>query len=122
MLILGIDFESTGLNIPTIGVTEIGMVLWDTSNNAPIKMFGTLVDPGEHAVWEPDVLSGKVNNISPEICSKYGERDERALKQVLSWYGSADIAGAHNGNNFDKPLLETWAARYSLDPQKSKLW
>ena len=108
------------MNIPTIGVTEIGMVIWDTTLNAPIKLFGTLVDPAPYAVWEPGVE--KVNNLTPEVCSKFGMDDEKALKYVLSWYGSVDIACAHNGNSFDKPLLETWAARYGLDSQKSKLW
>lgn len=120
MLILGLDFETTGLNIPSIGVTEIGMVLWDTGLNAPIKLFGTLVDPGTYAVWEPGVE--KINNLTPEICSKFGMEDEKACKYVLSWYSSADVACAHNGGAFDRPLLETWAERYGLDPQKSKLW
>lgn len=120
MLILGLDFETTGLNIPTIGVTEIGMVVWDTALSAPVKMIGMLVNPGSYAVWEPGVE--KVNKITPEICAKHGVEDSKALQQVLSWYGSADVACAHNGNNFDKPLLEAWAARYSLDAQKSKLW
>jgi DNA polymerase III subunit epsilon len=112
--------------VPTIGVTEIGMVLWDTSLNAPIRMFGTLVDPGAYAVWEGatehTMAAVDVNGITPEICDQYGMEDEKALKYVLSWYGSADVACAHNGNSFDKPLLDTWAARYGLDSQKNKLW
>jgi DNA polymerase III subunit epsilon len=108
------------LNIPTIGTTEIGMVLWCTELRAPIKLFGTLVDPGKYAVWEPGATA--VNNLTPEVCTKFGMEDERALKYVLSWYGSADVACAHNGNNFDKPLLEKWAERYGLDAQKGKLW
>jgi len=96
------------------------MVLWDTEQRAPIRMMGLLVDPGPYAVWEPGVE--KINNLTPQICSKYGETDERALKYVLSWYGSADCACAHNGTNFDRPLLDTWAARYGLDSQKSKIW
>lgn len=96
------------------------MVLWDTTLRAPIKLFGTLVDPGSYAKWEPGVE--KINNLTPQVCGKYGMEDEKALKYVLSWYGSADVACAHNGNNFDRPLLDTWAARYGLDSLKSKLW
>jgi len=102
------------------------MVLWDTDLHAPIKLFGTLVDPSSYAVWEGatehTLAAVDVNGITPEICNKYGMDDEKALKYVLSWYGSADIACAHNGNNFDKPLLSTWAASYGLDAQKNKLW
>jgi len=120
MIILGIDFETTGLNIPTIGVTEVGMVLWDTDLAAPIRMVGMLVNPRYDAVWEPGVE--KVNNLTPAICEKHGSDDEKTCKQVLSWYGSADVLCAHNGNNFDKPLLDTWATRYGLATQKDKLW
>jgi DNA polymerase-3 subunit epsilon len=120
MLICGIDFETTGLNIPTIGVTEVGLVLWDTDLHAPIKLFGTLVDPGSYAVWEPG--AEEVNNLTPELCDKYGMEDEKALKYVLSWYGSADVACAHNGNFFDRPLLDKWAERYGFDSQRNKLW
>jgi DNA polymerase III subunit epsilon len=122
MLILGIDFETTGLDIQNIGVTEVGMVLWDTENRTPVKMYGTLVDPGKYAIWEPDVLAGKVNDVSPEICAKFGEPDERACRSVLSWYSNADVACAHNGNVFDRLLLDKWASRYGLDSQKSKVW
>jgi len=96
------------------------MVLWDTELCAPIKLFGTLVEPAPKSIWEPGVE--KINNLSQAVCSKFGMEDERALKYVLSWYGSADVACAHNGNNFDRPLLDTWAARYGLDSQKNKIW
>jgi DNA polymerase-3 subunit epsilon len=126
MLICGIDFETTGLNIPTIGVTEVGLVLWDTDLQAPVKLFGTLVEPGSYAIWEGATeftqAAVDVNGITPEICNKYGMEDEKALKYVLSWYGSADVACAHNGNTFDRPLLDKWAERYGLDSQKNKVW
>lgn len=96
------------------------MVVWDTTLRAPIKLFGTLVDPGPQAIWEPGVE--KINNLSPAICSKYGMPDDKALRYVLSWYGSSDVACAHNGTVFDRPLLDVWAERYGLDSQKSKVW
>lgn len=120
MLILGIDMETTGLNIPTIGVTEVGMVVWDTALRAPIKLFGTLVDPGPDVIWEPSAIA--VNNLTPELCSKHGAPDERVCRQVLSWYSSADVACAHNGNVFDRPILEKWAAKYGIDYQPGKIW
>lgn len=120
MLILGLDFETTGLQISTIGVTEVGLVVWDTDLHAPIKLFGTLVDPGPDAIWEPGVE--KINGLTPEICKEYGMSEDKALRYVLSWYGSADVACAHNGNVFDRPLLETWAARHDLDAQPNKIW
>jgi DNA polymerase III subunit epsilon len=120
MLILGLDFETTGLNIPTIGVTEVGMVLWDTDLAAPIKLYGTLVDPGPDVIWEPSAIA--VNNLTPELCSKFGMQDEKACRQLMSWYSSADVCCAHNGNVFDRPILDKWAKKYGLDSQKDKVW
>lgn len=120
MIILGLDLETTGLNIPTIGVTEVGLVVWDTTLRAPIKLFGTLVDPGPTAIWEPGVE--KINNLTPQICNQFGMADDKALRYLLSWYSSADVACAHNGTYFDRLVLEAWAARYGLDAQPSKIW
>ena len=119
MLILGIDFETTGRDFNTLGVTEVGMVVWDTEGRCPVKLFGSIVDP-PGAVWEPGVE--KVHGLTPEVCSKYGMPDEKAVRQVLSWYGSADAACAHNGNAFDRPVLAAWAARYGHDWQPDKVW
>src|ERR1035437_2746561 len=120
MIILGLDFETTGLNIPTVGITEIGMVAWNTELHAPIKLFGTLVDPGPDVIWEPGVE--EINNLTPKICADYGMADDKACRYVMSWYGSSDVACAHNGNVFDRPLLETWAKKYGLDAQPGKVW
>jgi len=120
MLILGLDFETTGFNIPTIGVTEIGMVMWDTDLHAPLKLFGCVVDPGPSAIWEPGVE--KVHGLTQAICDKHGMAEDKALRYVLSWYGEADVACAHNGTAYDRPLLDTWAARHGWDSQPSKVW
>ncbi len=96
------------------------MVVWDTEQHTPIKLFGSLVDPGSDVIWEPSAMT--VNNLNPEICSKFGMSDEKACKYVMSWYGSCDVACAHNGNVFDRLILIKWAEQYGLDPQKDKIW
>ena len=120
MLICGLDFESSGLKIETIGVTEVGIIIWDTVTRSPIRSFSTIVDPGPDVIWEPGAL--EVNNLTPEICRDLGMPDEEAARRSLRWYGSSDVACAHNGNKFDRPLLEKWAKKYNLDWQPSKVW
>lgn len=121
MLILGIDMETTGLHVATIGVTEVGLVLWDTGLRAPVKVYGFLVDPGP-VVWEEGVE--KVNGLTPQVCALHGMEDERAFRMVLSWYDGADVACAHNGAAFDRLVLEAWAARLgrSEDFDRGKVW
>ena len=120
MLLSGLDFETSGLTIGKVGVTEVGIVLWDTDLRAPIKIDGYLVDPGSDAVWEPGVE--KINGLTPEICTKYGIQDDKALRQFLFWYKMADVAVAHNGSVFDRLILKHWAEKYGLDWQSDKLW
>lgn len=120
MVLLGLDFETTGLKIGVVSIVEVGMVLWDTDLHAPIKVAGFLVDPGLKATWEPGVE--KISGITPEMCSKYGMEEEKAVRQLLFWYQNADAAVAHNGLEFDRPMLQWWAEKYKLDWQPSKLW
>jgi DNA polymerase-3 subunit epsilon len=120
MLLCGLDFETTGLKIGTVSVVEVGLVLWDTDMRAPVKLAGYLVDPGADAVWEPGVE--KINHITPELCSKYGVVELTGLKQLLSWYAVADYAVAHNGLEFDRPILRHWAEKHKLDWQADKIW
>lgn len=120
MILCGLDFETTGLKIGSVGVTEVGFVKWDTDLGAPVQMSGYLVDPGKNCVWEPGVE--KINGLTPEICDKYGMPELNALKQLLFAYQNSDIAVAHNGGQFDRPLLEHWATKYGLDWQPNKLW
>lgn len=120
MLILGLDFETTGLDPKVNAITEVGMVLWDTDLHAPIKVMGFLVDPGPDAVWDPEVV--KITGLTPELCTKYGYSNERAVKQVLAWYQSSEIACAHNGSKFDRPFFNMWCRKFGYDPEPSKLW
>ncbi len=119
MLILGIDFETTGTSPDIHSVTETGLVMWDTDLHTPIKLFSYLVNPGKQAIWDSEVLA--VNGITPEICAKYGYEDRRACKQTLLWYQEADLICAHN-KDFDRGFLKVWAEKYGYDWQPEKVW
>ena len=48
-------------------------------------------------IWEPGAL--EVNNLTPEICLMIQAcRMRKAARRSLRWYGSSDVACAHNGN------------------------
>lgn len=129
MLILGLDLETTGLEIGVVSIVEVGLALWDTALRAPIKLAGYLVDPGPDAVWEtctPEqramglLSASEVNGITPELCAQYGVVDITGLKQLLGMYRIADAVVAHNGHEFDFPMLRHWAKKYDL-PVPDKL-
>ena len=119
------------MQVGTVSITEVGMALWDTDLHAPIKLAGYLVDPGPDAIWEkvtPEMRAlgllpaAEVSGITPELCAKYGVPDLTGLKQLLSWYRIADAVVAHNGHEFDYPLLERWAKKHGLElPDKLRI-
>ena len=119
MLVCGLDFETTGIQ-PTASVIEVGLVLWDTTIPAPVRVTGYLVNPGEAAVWETGVQ--ELNKITPALCVEYGTDSLRALKQVLLWIQQADVVCAHNGLAFDRPVLKRWAEEHGLDWFPDKFW
>lgn len=120
MRLLGIDFETTGLEIGKVSVVEVGMALWDTNIRVAVKVAGYLVDPGPGAFWEPGACD--TNGLSPEICTEYGVLETTGLKQVLSWMNVADVMVAHNGNKFDKPILIDWAKKHNMPFDHEKPW
>lgn len=119
MLILGLDFETTGMEPEIHSVTEVGAVLWETEIHSPVRAQGYLVNPGEGAVWDPACLN--MNGINPRTCEKFGYPSEKGLKQLLMWYNQADVLCAHNGNHFDKKFLKKWCERHDFEVDE-KLW
>jgi DNA polymerase III subunit epsilon len=111
MKILGLDLESTGVSIKTVGVVEVGIVEYDTALRMVTKLMGFLVNPGD-ILWEPDIE--KIHGITPAMTVEYGIPNEKALKQTLHWMQSVDYIAAHNGLTFDKIMLEEWASRFGF--------
>ncbi len=121
MLLLGIDLESGGeFNLPAEKnfITEIGMVLWDTDFSQPVQIFSTLIDQGRPVAEE----AAEYNGISDEMLKRHGAKpDIRILNRVKELMSLADYVVAHNGRDFDRPLL---AAFFSSQSHRmpEKIW
>jgi DNA polymerase-3 subunit epsilon len=118
MILAGIDFETTSLDIPTLRVAEVGLVLWDTDLDAPVSVRGFLVDTGD-TVWSEEAMAA--NGLSSALCEKYGVNDVAACKAVLATVDKADVVVAHYGENFDHKILTQWASRHGFTVSE-KLW
>lgn len=68
MILLGIDLETTGLDITTCGVIEVGAVLWDTGANQILRSYSTLVRTEQAIPSEVTKLAG----ISQEMVERFG--------------------------------------------------
>lgn len=121
MRLLALDFESSGLSFTEDRVIEVGMALYDVELRQSVRQYGFLVKPDKDIDPRHWAEAEKIHGIAWDTVNQYGMPDPTALKQVLVYYETADVLLAHNGNIFDRPMLEAWAARYAM-PLKKQLW
>ena len=50
MLILGVDFETTGLDTQKDSIIEVGAVLWDTQRKMPLQIYSDLM--WHESIWK----------------------------------------------------------------------
>lgn len=117
MKIVGADFETTGLSSETDVVTEVGLVLYDTAEKAPVRITGFLVATDRAITEEITRLTG----ITKPMLDTYGVPSRKALESILATAKTADYFLAHNGNDFDRPFLEAWCKRENL-PMPTQPW
>lgn len=114
MLLLGLDLETGGaFNAPpeTNFITEIGLVLWDTEFSQPVDLVSLLLKPDHQVAPE----SAEYTGISNELLERHGHpADIRTLQPIAKLMKKADYIVAHNGREFDRPLIEAVFTRFAL--------
>ncbi|HEY6766604.1 MAG TPA: 3'-5' exonuclease [Candidatus Sulfotelmatobacter sp.] len=112
--LLCVDFETTGLDTRKDEVTEVGAVLWDSVTKQPTRIFGYLVK----TKYPVSAEITKITGITNEMLESDGVASRPALETLLRMAKTTNAIVAHNGNDFDKPLLESWCGREGLEPPK----
>jgi DNA polymerase-3 subunit epsilon len=107
MIVLGLDWETTGLNPETDRIIDVGLVLWDSDLHAPVRMSGFLVQSNVDVSSEISKLTG----ITSAALKKFGLKSSEAFGIVEHYLSQADIVCAHNGNEFDKLFWHEWVKR-----------
>lgn len=120
MLWLGVDFETTGLDTKKDRVTEIGAVLWDTEKKVPVIIFNKLVWDETYPEITPEIT--KLTGIDLEILKAHGENPIQSWASFLALADKADVLIAHNGTNFDRPIMEAELSRNGLIPSSAFEW
>jgi DNA polymerase III subunit epsilon len=114
MLLLGLDLETGGaFNAPadTNFITEIGLVLWDTEFAQPVDFLSLLIKPNQPVAPESVEYTG----ITDELLARHGQpADIRTLQPIAKLMSKADYIVAHNGREFDRPLLDAAFTRFNL--------
>lgn len=101
-MLLGIDFETTGLDTATLEITEVGAVLWDETKSQPIAIYNTLVRGV--TVIPKEIVA--LNGITPELLAEHGRPLDTIAAQLRRLVMEADCPVAHNGTNFDRKIYE----------------
>lgn len=123
MLILGLDFETTGF-LPECRITEVGAALWDWELGFPVDLFNSLVwDDDYPNPIDPEVV--KINGITADLCRKYGSPSRYCYAMLNDMLLKCDYVMAYNGTSFDQPLLALEEGRQLLngmDPTPVRPW
>jgi DNA polymerase III subunit epsilon len=109
--LLGLDFETTGLDFDKDRITEIGAVLWDCASNAPVVIYNELVHHADAPPITEEIT--KLTGITQTMIDEFGVRPAVAFTELNRLIQKATHVVAHNGSGFDKPMLEAQMKRYA---------
>lgn len=117
MIILSLDFETTGLSPDADRVIEVGAILYSTAQKKCLESSGYLVQSDVSVSARITELTG----ITQAAVDKFGYDSTNALEPLLDMVDQADAFIGQNVIRFDKRFLEAWAKRASRTVP-NKLW
>ena len=109
MLLLGLDFETTGLEPKTHHIIEVGVVTWDTDTQTPLRLLSFYV---KAPTWVAE--AEKIHGIKQETVEKYGVAPAAAFARLSKELDGCEYIVAHNGNIFDKLFAEEECRRQGI--------
>lgn len=108
MKLLGIDFETTGVDAEKDRITEIGAVYWDTETNSPIDLVNQLVNAKDRPPLSQQII--EITGITEEMLEENGVDEDTAFQLIYPWVEKADFIVAHNGE-FDRGFFQAYLRR-----------
>lgn len=109
MKLLGLDFETTGLDVRTDRIIEIGAVLWDTDLGVPLRIMSMLVHDGQAPAISAEIEG--ITGITQAMLVEHGRRPVEAACELYHLMHAAEAVVAHNGTTFDRPMFEAFCRR-----------
>lgn len=119
MILCAVDLETSGLKQDSARILEIALSLYDTVEKQSFETFSTWV--WDHSYPPPFQEALAVNGLTVSGLQKRGLVPYKAFEVVLRYFNRADAVIAHNGTNFDKPILEKQASLFSVN-LPTKVW
>lgn len=114
MRLMGLDLETTGLDIPKSYVTEIGWCLIDTDEKKPLMTEAHILHVPHEVKITEEITD--ITHITREIVDEFGKEPREIYERFnfLLEHHRVDYVVAHNGNFFDKPMLEANMDKYAV--------
>ncbi len=109
-LVAIVDLETSSADPTSCAILEIAVCLWSVEHRTRIQTYSTLVFAEENP-------AANVNHIPPEALH-LAPRFDSAFKSIGFFVNKADAIAAHNGEDFDRLVLE----RYRCPWAASKPW
>jgi DNA polymerase-3 subunit epsilon len=120
MLLLGLDFETTGLDPVEDYVTEVGAVLWDTERKAPVLIDSYFV---KHDGIELTDEIVSITGIIQSDLDNYGIESYDAFYRLNDHIHRSEAVVAHNGEEFDRKFHKEWCKKVCGDyPSQNIPW
>jgi len=107
MILLSLDFETTGLNTSKDEVIEMGAVLYSTGQRKCLDSQGMLVQTNLPITAEITAIT----NCHPIAVQKFGYDQADMFDTMVNLMDSADHIISYNGRRFDRKIAEAWGAR-----------
>jgi len=108
MILLSLDFETTGLDRDNDEVIEVGAVLYSTGQKKCLESAGYLVKPVNKTISkEITDLTG----VHPAAVEKFGFSSEQGLDNLIELAKQADAIIGQNVVRFDKHFFDNWCKR-----------
>jgi hypothetical protein len=108
MLILGVDFESNGLDVEKAQITEIGAVLFDTDKGSSIESLSCFLHDESYPPQSQDIID--LTGITDEMLKQEGISPAKGMRNLANLMMRADYMVAHN-KKFDQRIGESFGSR-----------
>lgn len=119
MIICGTDLETSGLKIGQARILQIACALYCTKSRSIFDEFSMWV--WDESYPPSSVTALAVNGLNDIWLKVHGRPPKEAFQKVLNYFDKADAVIAHNGNSFDRPLLEFELEQFGLT-KRDKVW
>lgn len=116
MIFLGLDFETTGLDLELDCVIEVGLVLWDSQSSCALALDSFLIQPGINISPKKWLDIYNLTKIEERHINEFGMSPNEAIIKMHHLMKQVDAVVAFNGNKFDKLMYYNWAQRNNMIP------